>query len=210
MMGQTPAVRRRLSGMVHSLRPRAAVATAAAGPHPGERPTTKVAIVGLGRQGSTICDEQPPGSPPFGIAGACARSTSLQLIAGCDLLPEKRAAFRDRWGSTVYSDYREMIEKESPDIVAICTAACLPKPASRCPDLSRPDAHADLCVSISDMGVPMIFCEKAIASSVERLDDIKQAFARNGTTLATGQFRRYDRRFEARAPARHHTTVLPL
>ena len=40
-----------------------------------------------------------------------------------------------------------------------------------------------LTVAVSDLGVPMIFCEKAIASSVERLDEIKTAFARNGTTL---------------------------
>jgi predicted dehydrogenase len=42
----------------------------------------------------------------------------------------------------------------------------------------------------------VIFCEKAIASSIERLDEITDVFQRNGTRLATGQFRRYDRRFE--------------
>ena len=43
----------------------------------------------------------------------------------------------------------------------------------------------------------MIFCEKAIASSIDRLDEIAAVFRRNGTKLATGQFRRYDSRFEA-------------
>ena len=157
-------MQRRMSAMAHSLRP-----TTAAEP-PSKFPaaaTARVAIIGLGRQGSTICDEQPPGSPPFGIAGACTASSLLELVAGCDLLPEKRVAFQDRWGAPTYSDYREMIAQEHPDIVAICTAACLPKPTRRCPDLSRPDSHADLCVAVSEMGVPMVFCEKAIASSVQ-------------------------------------------
>jgi predicted dehydrogenase len=166
---------------------------------------TTVAIIGLGRQGSTISDEQPPGSPPFSVASACAHSNSLRLVAGCDLLPEKRAAFRDRWGvPAVYADYREMIAKEQPQLVAICTAACLPKnvvgpmtATARAPNLSRPDSHADLCVAVSDLGVPMVFCEKSIASSVERLDEISAAFSRNGTTLCTGQLRRYDSRYEA-------------
>ena len=97
----------------------------------------------------------------------------------------------------VFEDYVEMIRATRPDLVAICTAACLPKPARSCPDpLSRPDAHADMCVAVSNLGVPMIFCEKAIASSIDRLDEITAAFQRNGTKLATGQFRRYDRRFE--------------
>lgn len=91
-----------------------------------------------------------------------------------------------------------MIAATRPDLVAICTAACLPKPARSCADpLLRPDAHADLCIAVSNLGVPMIFCEKAIASSLDRLDEIASAFRRNGTKLATGQFRRYDARFEA-------------
>eukprot|EP01046_Picozoa_sp_COSAG06_P016126 COSAG06_NODE_1057_length_10905_cov_6.405793_12_plen_75_part_00 len=55
----------------------------------------------------------------------------------------------------MFDDYVEMIKAVQPDIVAICTAACLPKLAQRCPDdLSRPDAHADLCVAVSNLGVP--------------------------------------------------------
>eukprot|EP01052_Picozoa_sp_SAG31_P002988 SAG31_NODE_110_length_24476_cov_9.909654_5_plen_205_part_00 len=58
----------------------------------------RVAIIGLGRQGSTICSEQPAGSPPFSIAGACHASSKLELVAGCDLLPAKREAFTQLWG----------------------------------------------------------------------------------------------------------------
>ena len=82
--------------------------------------------------------------------------------SGADLLPEKREAFAAKWGEDValYEDYEAMIKAEQPDLVAICTASCLPKPARRCPDLSRPDAHADLCCAVSELGVPLVFCEK--------------------------------------------------
>ena len=37
---------------------------------------------------------------------------------------------------------------------------------------------------------------QAIASSMDRLDQIRETFAKNGTRLGTGEFRRYDKRFE--------------
>eukprot|EP01050_Picozoa_sp_SAG11_P003670 SAG11_NODE_213_length_12262_cov_8.391597_14_plen_133_part_00 len=115
MVNATPFDRRVgpiLSGLRCSV-PRAVhnASTAAAAP-------CRVAIVGLGRQGSTICAEQPAGSPPFGIAGACHASSQLELVAGCDLMPEKRAAFTELWGcASTYADFTEMIRVEKPDLV---------------------------------------------------------------------------------------------
>ena len=63
--------------------------------------TTRVAIIGLGRQGSTICDEMPAGSPPYGIAGACRQSSVLEVVAGADILPDKRLAFQEKWGREI-------------------------------------------------------------------------------------------------------------
>lgn len=62
---------------------------------------TRVAIIGLGRQGSTICDEQPAGSPPYGIAGACRQSSVLEIVAGADIQLDKRLAFQERWGCKI-------------------------------------------------------------------------------------------------------------
>ncbi|MCE2458671.1 MAG: Gfo/Idh/MocA family oxidoreductase [Dehalococcoidia bacterium] len=68
----------------------------------------RVAIVGLGRIGSTL-DES--------IANACAASERLELVAGADILPDRRDAFGETWGiDGVYEDYREMIARESPDM----------------------------------------------------------------------------------------------
>ena len=89
-----------------------------------------------------------------------------------------------------------MIEREKPDLVAVCTAACLPKPANKAPDASfRGDSHADLAVAVANLGVPMLFVEKAMASSMERADEIRDAVKRNNTNFNTGVLRRFDNRY---------------
>ena len=92
--------------------------------------TYRVAVVGLGRMGSTI---------DMSIANACAQSDRIELVAGADILPERRDAFKETWGvDGIYDDYNEMIAKESPDIVAVCTTATgLPKPGRKSPSLLR-------------------------------------------------------------------------
>jgi len=155
----------------------------------------KVAIIGLGRMGSTI-DDEGHYAVPYSVAAATKASQVLELVAGADLLSEKREDFQQRWGTAVYEDYREMIDEEKPDLVAICTAACLPKPANNVADASaRPDSHADLSVAVADLSVPMIFCEKAMASSMARADEIRDAIKRNNTLFNTGVLRRFDNRY---------------
>lgn len=159
-------------------------------------PTYKVAIIGLGRMGSTI-DDEGHFEVPYSVAAATKASEHLELVAGADLLPEKREAFAKRWGAAVYEDFRAMIEKEKPDLVAVCTAACLPKPANKAPDASfRGDSHADLAVAVADLGVPMLFVEKAMASSMARADEIRDAIKRNNTLFNTGVLRRFDNRYD--------------
>ncbi|MBT7551656.1 MAG: Gfo/Idh/MocA family oxidoreductase, partial [Gemmatimonadetes bacterium] len=141
--------------------------------------TYKVAIIGLGRMGSTI-DDEGHFEVPYSVAASTKASTRLELVAGADLQSEKRDAFAERWNVAVYEDFREMITAEKPDLVAVCTAACLPKPANKAPDAnSRSDSHADLAVAVADLGVPMLFVEKAMASSMQRADEIRDAVKRN-------------------------------
>ena len=51
---------------------------------------------------------------------------NVELAAGADLHAEQAAIFGERWGLSsdhIYSDYREMLEKENLDIVSVCTTA---------------------------------------------------------------------------------------
>ena len=61
--------------------------------------------------GSTI-DDEGHGDVPYSVAAATRASERLELVAGADLLPDKRDAFQSRWGTAVYEDFRDMIDRE--------------------------------------------------------------------------------------------------
>ena len=155
--------------------------------------TYRVAIIGLGRMGSTI-DEENPALAPYSIPASCQASNRLEVVAGADLLREKRDAFREKWGVTaLYEDHLEMIEKERPDMVAVCTrGTSLPRPASRAPHRDfREDSHAELGASVAEAGVPMLYVEKAIACTVRGAESLREACRRNGTVFNAGVLRRF-------------------
>ncbi len=140
--------------------------------------TYRVAIVGLGRMGSTIDNELPAGSPPYSVAAACAASDRLEVVAGADIDSAKRQAFGERWGVTaLYDDYLEMIRQEQPDVVAICTRGVL---------------HAEMSIGVANAGVKLIFCEKAIACSLQEADAVLAAVQGQNALYNTGVLRRFD------------------
>ncbi len=153
--------------------------------------TYRVAIVGLGRMGSTL--EQS-------IASACLGSRRLRLVAGADTIPSRQAEFRKKWGvPAVYHDYQEMIEKEHPDLVAVCTTATgLAKPGNQAPSNEfRNDAHADIAIQAIHAGVPMLFVEKAMSCSVRKADEVLRACKQLGTVFNTGVLRRFNEHYHA-------------
>lgn len=143
--------------------------------------TYRVAIIGLGRMGSTIDDEMPSGAPPYSIAAACRASDRLEIVAGADIDAEKRRDFQARWGvAALHEDYLEMIQQEEPDMVAICT---------------RGHLHAEMAAQTAATGVPMIFCEKAIACSGVENDRVLAAVRKHQNLFNTGVLRRFNRTF---------------
>ena len=98
----------------------------------------------------------------------------------------------------MHEDYAEMVRQESPDIVAVCTTATgLQKPGNKAPASDfRDDAHADLTVALADLGVPMLYVEKAVACSMRRCDELRDAVKRNGTLFNSGVLRRFDARYD--------------
>ncbi len=143
--------------------------------------TYRVAIIGLGRMGSTIDDEFPDRSPPYSVAASCNASQRLQVVTGADIDASKRAAFSERWGvDALYEDYVEMIRKEDPDMVAVCT---------------RGHLHAEMATRSAEEGVKLIFCEKAIACSMDEADGILKAVQENGSLFNSGVLRRFNLRY---------------
>lgn len=146
--------------------------------------TYRVAIVGLGRMGSTI-DPEVEGYPsivlPYSIAASCKASDRLEVVAGCDVLPEKRKAFGEKWGvKALYDGYLKMMADEKPDMVAVCT---------------KGDLHAEMGGAVAEAGVPMLYLEKAMACSMAEADAVRDACVTHGTAFNTGVLRRFDNRY---------------
>lgn len=146
-----------------------------------EKAVYRVAVIGLGRMGSTIDDELPAGSPAYSVTSAVKASDRLEVVAGADIDPAKREAYRERWGvKALYDDYRTMIRQEQPDLVAICTKGVL---------------HAEMAVGVAEENVPMIFCEKAIACSMREADAVLEAVGSRNIPFNTGVLRRFNRTY---------------
>ena len=140
------------------------------------------------------------GARADGVAASVVASPLLELVAGCDILPEKREAFCAKWelpSSCAFADVQEMIAATQPDLVAVCTAACLPKGSEPPSPTERPDSHVELTCQVAALGVPLIFCEKAMASSMAGADRILAACREHGTRLNVGTSRRFDNRWHA-------------
>ena len=69
----------------------------------------RAAIIGYGRNGSSM------------HAGAIEQSEHFELAAACDIDPDRRRQAQERFGCRVYEDYREMLRAESLDLAIIVT-----------------------------------------------------------------------------------------
>lgn len=95
----------------------------------------------------------------------------VELAALCDLNQEGARKLAAQFGvPRVYSDLGDMIEKEKPDLVDICTP---------------PQTHVRLAVEAMDRGCHVLI-EKPMALSVAECDKIVEASARNGVKVCVG------------------------
>lgn len=144
----------------------------------------RAAVIGLGRMGSTFDDEVGPYSRwqvPHAHA-ACYRAVpEVALVAGADPHEGQRATFATRWGlapERVYADYRELLERERPEIVSIPTS-------------TRPRERILLDV-VAHGGVRAIWAEKPLSMSLEEGDRMIAACREAGILLAVGASRCWD------------------
>lgn len=105
---------------------------------------------------------------------ACERT---EVIAGMDV----NQSNLEKWGadfdiSNLYTDSDEMLEKEEPDIVSICTYV---------------NTHCELVVKCIKHGVKAILCEKPMALNMEEANIMVEECEKHGVKLAIGHQRRH-------------------
>jgi predicted dehydrogenase len=121
-----------------------------------------VAFIGAGRMANLHADhlQYEPG---------------VRIVAACDDLDDRAAAFCARWGGTPYRDHQEMLANESPAAIYICT----PTPT-----------HAQLGLDCLDSGAAL-FVEKPLDLDLAAAHRFVEAAEARGTLAMTAFQWRY-------------------
>ena len=139
----------------------------------------RAAIIGAGRMGGLLEDEQPPNTfrKPHGHFAAYAAIEQTEVVAVAGRSQGRLQMFTERFGITnTYLDYREMIVRERPDIVSVTTQAA---------------QRAEPIIFAAEHGVRGIYAEKALCASLAEADRIAAACKANDVAFNFGAERRY-------------------
>lgn len=145
----------------------------------------RVGIVGLswittdpvGEATHPVLGTAVPGTHLSGMANL----PNVRVVAGCDIVPEARDRFIQRWDGTwpglvAYDDYETMLGEQSLDIVAVAT-----------PD----HLHAAVVQAAVKAGVKAIFCEKPISTHTDEVDEMIAAIEGSGIVASVNHTRRW-------------------
>ncbi|MGH2560597.1 MAG: Gfo/Idh/MocA family protein [Thermomicrobiales bacterium] len=112
-----------------------------------------------------------------GHARAFADAPAVNLVAGADVSEAARAAFAGDFAlDTMYADPAQMLEREQPDLVSICT---------------WPPTHADLTVAAFAAGARVVWCEKPMAVHLADADRMLAAAEAAGGLIVVNHQRRF-------------------
>ncbi|KEO81298.1 Gfo/Idh/MocA family protein [Tumebacillus flagellatus] len=104
----------------------------------------------------------------------------VELVAFCDIVESAAAAAKEQFGTEdaqVYTDYRELLNDATIDVVHICTPN---------------DTHAEITVAALEAG-KHVMCEKPMDKTVDGAKAMVEAARRTGKKLSIG----YQNRFRA-------------
>ena len=108
----------------------------------------KAVIVGCGNIGAVHAE-------------SIRRLEGVSLCAAADIRPERAASYAEKYGCRAYASLEEMLEKERPDVLHICTPHYL---------------HVPMTAYVLQRGIH-VFCEKPPVISEEQLDALTRAAA---------------------------------
>ena len=140
--------------------------------------TYRAALIGCGRIGAFI-DNEVADPYPYSHAAAYEACERATLVAMADQRADVMARAGERYGvpaANQYTDYREMIAAERPDIVSVAT---------------QPEHRAEIVIHAAEHGARAIYAEKAMAASLAEADAMVEAVERNGVAFNMGSNRRW-------------------
>ncbi len=118
-------------------------------------PPLRVAVIGCG--GIATSQHGP----------AYQKLAGVEIIAGCDIVAERAREFATRFACRAYTDYREMLEHERPDVVDVCTPE---------------DQHVEPTIAALAAGADVL-CEKIMAHTLAGGQAMVRTAARTGRFL---------------------------
>jgi predicted dehydrogenase len=102
---------------------------------------------------------------------------SAEVVAAADISKESVDKFGEEFSvSARYTDFREMLQQEQPDIVSVCT---------------WPGTHAEATIAAAESNVKGILCEKPMCINLGEADAMIEACEKSGTKLAIGHHSRF-------------------
>jgi UDP-N-acetylglucosamine 3-dehydrogenase len=142
--------------------------------------TLRVAIIGTGRPWKS------PGATGFGMAHSHIKgykqAKDVKVVALADLVEERAKLFVTEHvpDAKIYTDYHQMLLKEKPDMVSICT---------------WPVLHSEMTIAAAKAGVRAIHCEKPMAVTFGEAKRMYKACIDHNVQLTFGHQRRFNTPF---------------
>lgn len=139
----------------------------------------RAAIIGLGNIGYGFQSFKAPFLTTH--FEAYQKNPQIELMAVCDTNKELVQEIATKHDLHGYTDSEELLKKEKPEIVSVCT-----------PD----GAHSSLVKSAAISGAKGIWCEKPIADSLTEAREMARLGKEKQVALAVNFFRRYDKFYQ--------------
>lgn len=106
------------------------------------------------------------------------KAEKAEMVAFCDIVLEKAEAAAKEFGSenaSVYTNYVELLQDKSIDVIHVCT-----------PNIS----HAEISIAAMEAG-KHVMCEKPMAKTTEEAKSMIEAAERTGKKLTIGYQNRF-------------------
>jgi predicted dehydrogenase len=109
---------------------------------------------------------------------ALSKQPQVEMVAFCDIIEERAQKAAKEYGvegAKVYTDYRQLLEDKSIDVVHVCTPN---------------DSHAEISIAAMEAG-KHVMCEKPMAKTAEGARRMVETAKRTGKKLTIGYNNRY-------------------